>query len=160
MTQGPPRPPRLTVLSVAALLILVTAACKGAEGPAGPAGAQGPPGATGPAGPAGPTGPQGPTGPVGPIGPSGVVNRVEATGTVDATGSFTLPLPASAVAGGKLPFIACYVSTDRRTWISVAQLPLSADDVYCGITGADTTTPAIALVNATPGNFYYILAMW
>jgi hypothetical protein len=85
---------------------------------------------------------------------------MDVTGTIDSTRTVTLPLPQAAFPNGKLPFIACYVSVNRQTWISVAQLPLSPDDVYCGLTGVGTSTPAITLVNGTPGNYYYILAIW
>ncbi|MBK8247924.1 MAG: hypothetical protein IPK85_11075 [Gemmatimonadetes bacterium] len=167
--------PRALSLACAALLVT---ACEGPMGPAGPAGpagptgAQGPTGATGttgatgPTGPQGPSGPQGPTGPTGPQGPAGIpgpvgtIARIDLTGTFDATGTVNLPLPVSAVANNKLPFIACYVSVDRQTWISVSQVPLGPDDTYCGITGAQTTTPAITLINGVPGQFYYIVAMW
>jgi hypothetical protein len=71
-----------------------------------------------------------------------------------------LPLPASATANNSLPFIACYVSTDQRTWISVAQIPLSPDDTYCGLIGIGTATPAVSLINGTENDYYYILAMW
>lgn len=150
---------RLFLLGVTCMVT----ACEGPMGPAGPTGPAGATGPTGPAGPSGPTGPQGPSGPQGPQGipgPVGTVSRIDLTGTFDATGTVNLPLPASAVANNKLPFIACYVSVDRQTWISVSQVPLGPDDTYCGITGAQTTTPRITLINGVPGQYYYIVAMW
>ncbi|MBK9410994.1 MAG: hypothetical protein IPN47_23725 [Gemmatimonadetes bacterium] len=106
------------------LVAAIVAACQGPAGamgptgPAGPAGPAGPSGATGPTGAAGPTGATGPQGPAGatgpqapgPQGPAGpTANRMQATGRFDASGTFTMPLPASAVANNTLPFIACYV---------------------------------------------------
>lgn len=85
---------------------------------------------------------------------------MDVTGTFDATGLVVMPLPASAVANGKLPLIACFVSVDRRTWISVAQVPITPDDTYCAVTGVGTATPAITLVNGVTGQHYYIVAMW
>ncbi len=85
---------------------------------------------------------------------------MDVTGTFDATGLVVMPLPSAAVANGKLPFIACYVSVDRRTWISVAQVPITPDDTWCGISGVGTSTPAISLLNGVPGQHYYLVAMW
>ncbi len=143
------------IFASAALLLLT--ACAGADGPVGPAGPIGP---TGPTGAPGATGATGPTGPTGPQGPSGVVNRIESSGVFDLSGSFALPLPASAVANGKLPFVACWVSIDGRTWVSVAQTPTTNDDVYCGVTGTGTLSPAVTIVNGITGWRYYVLAMW
>ncbi|MEI6740687.1 MAG: hypothetical protein WCK74_10315 [Gemmatimonadaceae bacterium] len=81
-------------------------------------------------------------------------------GRFGAAGMATLSLPASAIANGALPFIACYVSTDQRTWISVAQIPVSASDTYCAITGVGTGAPMVTLVNAFSGDYYYIVAVW
>lgn len=154
----------LRKLAVAGTLLL-TAACAGAEGPAGPQGPAGPSGPQGPTGPQGPagtpgaTGPAGPTGPQGPAGPAGVVNRVESTGTFDATGTFSLPLPAAATANNRLPFVACWISPDGSTWLSVSQVPATNGDVYCGISTTGTTR-SITIVNGTVGLRYYLLAMW
>jgi hypothetical protein len=151
--------------SSALAAVVSLAACAGAEGPAGPQGPAGPPGSNGPAGPAGPagapgaTGPQGPAGPAGPQGPPGVVNRVEGTGVFDASGTFSLPLPGAAVANNRLPFVACWISTDGRTWLSVSQVPAAANDIYCGVSGVGTA-PAITIVNGVSGWRYYLLAMW
>lgn len=140
-------------------------ACAGAEGPAGPQGPAGPAGPQGPTGPQGPAGtngaqgPAGPAGPQGPIGPAGVVNRVESSGVFDASGTFALPLPAAATASGRLPFVACWISTDNNTWLSVSQVPASNGDVYCGITTVGTTR-SITIVNGVAGWRYYLLAMW
>jgi hypothetical protein len=150
---------------VALLAVLFVQACAGAEGPAGPQGPAGPAGPQGPTGPSGPAGapgaqgPAGPTGPQGPAGPAGVVNRVDATGVFDANGTFTLPLPAAATANGRLPFVACWISSDNSNWLSVSQVPVSNADVYCGITTTGTTR-AITIVNGVPGWRYYLLAMW
>jgi len=85
---------------------------------------------------------------------------MQATGRFDATGTFTMPLPASAVANGQLPIIACYVSTNQQTWISVAQVPVSASDTYCGVTGIGTSSPGVTLINGLVNDYYYIVAIW
>jgi hypothetical protein len=82
------------------------------------------------------------------------------SGRFDATGMFTLPLPAGAVANGTLPFIACYVSTNQQTWISVAQVPISASDTYCAVTGIGSGTPGVTIINGIQNDYYYILAVW
>ncbi len=156
---------RTTSIAASRTLLLAAsiawlAACKGPEGAVGPTGPTGATGPVGPAGPTGPTGATGPQGPAGPTGPSGLANRIQATGQFDATGSFTLPLPASAVANHSLPFVACYVSTDQATWFSVATIPVSPDDMFCALVGIGTTNPGIQIVNGTQGDYYYILAMW
>jgi hypothetical protein len=87
------------------------------------------------------------------------VNRVEATGVFGAAGTFSLPLPATAVANSRLPFVACWVSTDGRTWLSVSQVPATNDDIYCGVSGVGTA-PTITIVNGVSGWRYYLLAMW
>lgn len=149
----------------AGVLVLSIVACAGAEGPAGPQGPAGPAGPQGPTGPAGPagtpgaTGATGPAGPQGPAGPAGLVNRVESSGTFDAGGAFSLPLPAAATANGRLPFVACWISTDNSTWLSVSQVPASSSDVYCGVTTVGATR-SITIVNGVAGWRYYLLAMW
>lgn len=140
----------------------VVGACTGPEGPIGPqgpAGPTGPQGPVGPQGPIGPTGPQGPAGPQGPTGPAGVVNRVDATGVFDPSGTFSLPLPAAATANGRMPFVACWVSVDGNTWLSVSQVPATEDDVYCGVTTA-AASRAVTITNGVAGWRYYLLAMW
>lgn len=127
-------------LAIAALVAL--AACKGAEGA---------------------TGPQGPVGPVGPPGPQGApgsVNRADASGTFGASGSFTGLLPASATANGRVPAISCYISSDARTWLAVAQVPANSFGTFCGLSGIGTSSPGITIVNGTPGWFYYLIAVW
>jgi hypothetical protein len=114
----------------------------------------------GPLGPAGPTGPQGPQGPPGPAGPPGALNRADATGLFGPSGTFSGLLPAGATAGGSVPAIACYISNDGRTWLAVAQIPSASGDPYCGLTGIGTTTPAITIINGTPGWHYYLIAVW
>jgi hypothetical protein len=74
-------------------------------------------------------------------------------------GLFSLPLPAAAVANNRLPFVACWVSRDGLTWLSVSQLPATEGDIYCGVTGVGTS-PAVTLVNGVTGWRYYVLAMW
>lgn len=146
-------------------LLLLLVACAGAEGPAGPQGPAGPVGPQGPTGPqgsggaTGPQGPAGPTGPQGPAGPAGVVNRQEASGIFDATGTYSMPLPAAASANGRLPFVACWVSIDNNTWLSVSQVPATAADLFCGITTSGTTR-SITITNGVSGWRYYLLAMW
>ena len=145
------------------LLALALTACEGPMGPAGPqgpAGPSGPQGAQGVPGVLGPTGPTGPQGPAGPQGPSGVVNRSEASGVFDATGSYTMTLPVASIANNRLPFVACWISIDGQTWISVSQAPAIPGDVYCGMTGVGTTAPGVTIVNGIRGWRYYLLAMW
>lgn len=85
---------------------------------------------------------------------------MQATGRFDASGTFTMPLPPSAVANNTLPFIACYVSTNQQTWISVAQVPISPSDTYCGVTGIGTPNPGVTIINGVQNDYYYILAVW
>ena len=85
---------------------------------------------------------------------------MQATGRFNASGTFTMPLPASALANNSLPFIACYVSTAQRTWISVAQVPVSASDTYCAVTGVGTASPGVTIINGLENDYYYILAVW
>ena len=146
------------LLATAALLLL--AACTGAEGPAGPTGPSGPTGAPGTPGTPGATGAPGATGPAGPQGPSGVVNRIESSGLFNASGTFSMPLPAAAVANSKLPFVACWISIDGRTWVSVTQTPATTEDVYCGVTGVGTAAVGVTIVNGMTGWRFYVLAMW
>jgi len=87
------------------------------------------------------------------------VNRVEATGVFDGSGTFTLTLPAASVANSRLPFVACWLSTDGRTWLSVSQVPAATGDVFCGLSGIGSA-PAITVTNGTSGWRYYVLAMW
>jgi hypothetical protein len=88
-----------------------------------------------------------------------VVNRLESTGLFDETGTFSLVLPAAAVANNRLPFVACWISTNNNTWLSVSQVPATNGDVYCGITTAGTTK-SITITNGLVGWRYYIVAMW
>jgi hypothetical protein len=133
-------------LAVAALVTL--AACAGDDGAAGPVG------------PAGPQGPQGVQGPPGPAGPAGALNRADFTGTVGASEGAVAALPAGAVAGGKVPVIACYVSDVGQTWLAVAQVPVDEFSPFCGLAGIGTTTPSVVLVNVPVGYRYYIIAVW
>jgi hypothetical protein len=64
------------------------------------------------------------------------------------------------VANGRVPVIACYISSDQKTWLAVAQTPSVSPFPFCGLTGIGTTTPAITIVNATPGMFFYMIAVW
>jgi len=89
-----------------------------------------------------------------------VVNRIESSGVFGLSGSFSMPLPAAAVANNKLPFVACWVSIDGRTWVSVTQTPATNEDVYCGVTGVGTTAVGVTIVNGLTGWRYYVLAMW
>lgn len=140
--------------------LLLLAACTGAEGPAGPAGPAGPTGTPGTPGATGSPGATGATGPTGPQGPSGVVNRIESSGIFDVSGTFSMPLPAAALANNRLPFVACWISIDGRTWVSVTQTPAANEDVYCGVTGVGTASAGVTIVNGVTGWKYYILAMW
>jgi hypothetical protein len=85
---------------------------------------------------------------------------MQATGRFDASGTFTMPLPASALANNSLPIIACYVSTNQQTWISVAQVPISASDTYCGITGVGTPAPGVTIVNGIENDYFFLVAVW
>lgn len=133
---------------------------QGPAGPQGPQGPQGPAGPTGPMGPPGPEGPEGPPGPPGPIGPPGATNRADATGTFGPSEAFTGLLPPDAVQGGTLPAIACYISDDGQTWLAVAHVPPTAADPFCGLTGIDTATPGVTIVNGFEGWFFYLIAVW
>jgi len=133
-------------LAMAAVFTLI--ACKGAEGPVGPQGTQGA------------TGAQGPAGPPGPQGAAGAVNRADGSGVFGSSGSVTLALPVAATAGGKVPAIACYISSTTQTWLAVAQVPATASGTYCGLTGIGTSTPSITFVNGPVGWYYYAIAVW
>lgn len=126
------------ILLLAALLV----GCKGSDG------------ATGPAGPAGPVGA------VGPAGAAATTNRAELSGVIPANGTVNAGLPAAAVAGSKLPVIGCWVSDVGATWLQVADTPGSVSETYCGLNGIGTASPAITLVNGTPGWRFYLVAMW
>jgi collagen triple helix repeat protein len=148
---------------VSLLLLSIALACKGAEGatgPTGPAGPQGPQGPVGVTGPTGPVGPQGPIGPPGPVGPPGAINRGDLTGVIPASGGASGGLPTAAVANGHVPVIACYISSDQKTWLAVAQTPSVNTVPFCGLTGIGSATPAITIVNVTPGWFFYMIAVW
>ena len=129
------------------LTMLALVACSGAEGPMGPAGPQGPQGA------------QGVQGLPGPAGPPGSLNRVDFTGSLNSSGAVTVFLPPASVANGKVPAIACYVSTDRQTWLAVADTP-AFGVVFCGLTGIGTSSASVTMVDGTPGEAYYIIATW
>jgi hypothetical protein len=147
-------------IPAAVLLLAALIACEGPMGPAGPAGPQGTAGPQGPAGPTGPMGPAGPAGPPGPVGPPGSLNRADATGVFGASGGFSGLLPAGATAGGSIPAIACYISSNGQTWLAVAQLRAFDGDPFCGLTGIGTTSAAITIVDGTPGWQYYLIAVW
>lgn len=132
-------------ISIACLLFFAVVSCKGADGATGPPGA---------------TGPQGPQGPPGPQGASGALNRADLTGTFGASGSITGLLPPSATANGRVPVIACYISSDRITWLAVAQTDEAGGSTFCGLTGIGTATPGITMIQGTPGWFYYLIAVW
>ena len=129
----------------AVLALAAVVACKGADGATGPQG---------------PVGPAGASGPPGPQGAPGAVNRADASGVFNSSGSFTGLLPASATAGGRVPVIACYISNDASNWLAVAQIPASGSDTFCGLSGIGTATPGISIVNGIPGWAYYIIAVW
>jgi len=133
----------LASLSLFAAFITL-GACKGAEGPAGPQGAQGPVGQPGPAGVPGPT---------------GALNRADFTGLTDANGAAVVSPPAAAFATGKLPFVACYVSSDGLTWLSVAQTPSFSNVPFCGLSGTGVTSEVV-LVHASANEHYDIVVGW
>lgn len=105
-------------------VLVVLAACKGADGATGPAGPAGTNGTNGT------NGAQGPPGPPGPIGPAGAANRADFTGTIGSSRSVVVALPAASVAGGKVPVIACYISSDGVTWLAVARLFLVSNCTF------------------------------
>lgn len=142
-----------TTIAILALAGLM--ACKGADGATGPQGSQGP---QGPQGTAGATGPQGP---IGPAGLPAMQSRVDYRGTIDASGDLVVPIPAAAIASGKLPVIACWLgSGDTATWLQVAQTPALSTLPACGLSGTGGSTTVIVLVNARPGYKYWIIALW
>lgn len=111
-------------------------------------------------GPTGPAGPQGAQGPPGPTGAAGALNRADFTGVFGTSLGFSAPLPAASVSGGKVPAIACYVSTDGDTWLAVAFVPDDTNAPFCGITGIGTSSPALVIVNGFVGWRYYLIVMW
>jgi hypothetical protein len=127
-------------------LAVAATACKGGDGPVGPTG---------------PQGPQGVQGPPGPTGPAGAVNRADFTGQFGSSGSLSAFPQAAAFAGGRLPAIACYVSSDKVTWLAVAQTPPSGSGIpFCGLTGIGSATPSVTIINGTPGWFAYVIVVW
>lgn len=136
---------RASLRSLLLIAMLLTLACKGADGAAGPTG---------------PQGPAGPQGPPGPAGAAGAVNRADGSGIFGSSGTATLLLPAGATAGGKVPAIACYTSSNAQTWLAVAHSPSSTGITYCGLTGIGTSTPGITFVSGIPGWYYYAVAVW
>ena len=88
------------------------------------------------------------------------MNRADLTGAIPASGGSSAGLPAAAVANGRVPVIACYISSDQKTWLAVAQTPSVSTAPFCGLTGIGTTTPAITIINVTPGWFFYMIAVW
>lgn len=139
-------------MKVRALVVMAAALTLGCKGEAGP---------MGPAGPAGSNGATGATGPAGPAGAPGAMNRASLTGVVPASGSVSGTLPAASVAGGSLPAIGCYTSTNGQTWLAVAHTPEPGSSLpWCGLTGIGTSSPAITLVSAAPGIFFYLIAVW
>lgn len=133
------------IRSFAALLALtlIAGGCTGDQGPVGPAG---------PPGPAGPQGPQGQPG-------EGSAIRLVATGQVGETGGVLIGLPAGTDADD-LPATTCYISPDRQTWLVVDHLPPDESEPYCGLVGIGTATPGLALVNVTPGWYYYVAVVY
>lgn len=108
----------------------------------------------------GPAGPVGPAGPPGPQGPPGSPNRVEISGPIPASRSISMNLPAEAVANGRLPGIACYISDDRRTWLSVSYVPTSSSSAYCGFTGIGSASPTLTIINVPSGWYYHLIAFY
>ena len=98
--------------------------------------------------------------PPGPVGPAGALNRADLTGTIGSSGAVTALLPPSAVAGGRVPVIACYIGSTTQTWLAVAQIPATSTGAFCGLTGIGTASPGITLINVTAGWNYYIIAVW
>jgi hypothetical protein len=88
------------------------------------------------------------------------VNRADFTGTISASGAAFASLPSAAVSNGRVPVIACYISSDQKTWLAVAQVPSVSTASFCGLTGIGTSTPAITIINVTPGWFVYLIAVW
>jgi hypothetical protein len=88
------------------------------------------------------------------------VNRADLTGVFGSSGSATGLLPPSATAGGSVPVIACYTSSNGQTWLAVAQTPESSGWVFCGLSGIGTASPGITILNGIPGWRYYLIAVW
>jgi hypothetical protein len=44
--------------------------------------------------------------------------------------------------------------------LAVAQTPSVNPFPFCGLGGIGTTTPAIVIVNVTPGMYFYMIAVW
>ncbi len=59
-----------------------------------------------------------------------------------------------------MPTLSCFISTDKNTWLDVADTPTLSTFVFCGITGATTAAPSVSLINAPPGDFYYVIVTW
>lgn len=133
------------------LILALLAACKGADGATGPQGPQGPAGAQGPAGQQGPPGP---------AGPPGSLNRFEATGRNISAANVFIDIPLAAAADGRVPGLACYISSDRITWLATAYTPASTASPYCGLTGIGTGAPRVSLVSTPIGYYYYVIVVW
>jgi hypothetical protein len=67
---------------------------------------------------------------------------------------------SQSAANGRVPAISCYISSDARTWLAVAQVPPSSSGTFCGLSGIGTASPGITIVNGTPGWFFYLIAVW
>ena len=116
---------------------------------------------TGDAGPTGPVGPTGPIGPPGPVGPPGAINRVDFTGVIGSSGSFSRPLPDEAVTNGSLPVFACYMSNTGETWLAVTTRPTtSVEWAFCGLTGIGTDAIHLTLINGIPRWHVYLIVVW
>jgi hypothetical protein len=132
---------------LATLGLCAIVGCKGADGAAGP---QGPQGAIGP---------QGAQGPQGPIGAAGSLNRADFQGVTASDGSAVVQIPLASV-NGKLPVVACWISDVGSTWLQVAQDPTTTTGVFCGLTGTNTTAPAVTLIRAPAAWRYWIVVAW
>jgi hypothetical protein len=95
------------------------------------------------------------------VGPPGASSRYTIAGQFNSTASFSALLPNAATAGGGLPAIACYISSDQRTWLAVAQTPPSESaTTFCGLTNIGTTGASITILNGIPGWYYYLVASY
>ena len=158
-----------------AILALSLITCTGDAGPVGPSGPAGQDGSQGPAGPQGPIGITGPSGPMGPRGPQGeqgppaptidtptgqTTNISYVQGQFDSSGVFRGLLPDEFKNNPlAIPLIACYVSSDKRTWLAVTTA-ISTTQTYCGLVGIGGNTPAILIINGTTGWYYHLIAVW
>ena len=136
------------ILAVALIALLPLAV--GCEGPEGPMGPEGPPGA------------QGPEGPPGPAGEDGSALVYTAQGTLNASGTAVIALPADVVAEHGPPAVSCWVSSTGETWLPVDHTPTTENWPWCGYSNPSDADPAIVFVSSSgfSGYHYFMRAMF